>query len=323
MDLVKPLRTFVVLITALFGVSASEPPSTTWCDLTVHEWGTFTSVAAEDGSPIKWDTLGCKDDLPAFVSNSGYRGLKARLMETVRMETPVLYFYSPEAVTAHVKVTFPQGSLTDWYPRAEVSPPTRAGGSSIEWNAIQVQPTSTHLLPVEPGPSRYYAARATDAASLEVGGQHEKFLFYRGVGTFSIPLSARLAANGTVLVENRGHDPVPVVIYFENRDGRFGYRNAGSITQSVTLEPPKTGSTFEALRHDLQNALVAQGLFPKEASAMVETWKDSWFGKGARLIYIVPSQAVDQILPLQIEPHPVETTRVFVGRIEFQPRHCE
>ena len=56
---------------------------------------------------------------------------------------------------------------------------------------------------------------------------------------------------------------------------------------------------------------------------MVETWKDSWFEKGARLIYIVPSRAVDQILPLQIEPQPAETTRVFVGRLEFQPRHCE
>ena len=37
--------------------------------LTVHEWGTFTSVAGEDGSAIDWDTLGCKDDLPGFAPN--------------------------------------------------------------------------------------------------------------------------------------------------------------------------------------------------------------------------------------------------------------
>lgn len=50
---------------------------------------------------------------------------------------------------------------------------------------------------------------------------------------------------------------------------------------------------------------------------MLETWQDSWFEEGSRLIYIVPARAIDAILPLQIEPAPVETTRVFVGRIEL------
>src|SRR5271157_2197621 len=63
-------------------------------DLTVHEWGTFTSVAGEDGAAVSWDALGCKNDLPGFVNDYGYRGLKWRLQGTVRMETPVLYFYS-------------------------------------------------------------------------------------------------------------------------------------------------------------------------------------------------------------------------------------
>ena len=187
MDLVKPLRTFVVLVAAVLGVSASESSSITSCDVTVHEWGTFTSIAGADGLPIKWNTVGCKDDLPAFVSNSGYRDVKVALMETVRMETPVLYFYSPEALRAHVKVTFPQGSITEWYPRAKVSPPGAATGSSIEWSDIHVEPSSTAAFPLERAPSRYYAARATDAASLEVNGQHEKFLFYRGAGQLSHP----------------------------------------------------------------------------------------------------------------------------------------
>ena len=50
---------------------------------------------------------------------------------------------------------------------------------------------------------------------------------------------------------------------------------------------------------------------------MVETWRDSWFEEGSRLIYIVPSRAIDTILPLQIEPVPSQTARVFVGRIEL------
>ena len=50
---------------------------------------------------------------------------------------------------------------------------------------------------------------------------------------------------------------------------------------------------------------------------MVETWQDSWFEEGSRLIYIVPSAAVDAILPLQVEPAPSQTVRVVVGRIEL------
>ena len=50
---------------------------------------------------------------------------------------------------------------------------------------------------------------------------------------------------------------------------------------------------------------------------MVETWRDSWFEEGTRLIYIVPSRAVDAFLPLHVDPAPSQTARVFVGRIEL------
>jgi len=50
---------------------------------------------------------------------------------------------------------------------------------------------------------------------------------------------------------------------------------------------------------------------------MVETWRDSWFEEGARLIYIMPSRAVDEILPLRVAPAPSQIARVFVGRIEL------
>ena len=50
---------------------------------------------------------------------------------------------------------------------------------------------------------------------------------------------------------------------------------------------------------------------------MLETWQDSWFEEGSRLIYILPSAAVGAILPLQVEPAPAETVRVFVGRVEL------
>jgi hypothetical protein len=307
----KPTVNFAIVLAAAAFLIGAEIHPTPPSDFTVHEWGTFTSVAGEDGSAVDWDALGGINDLPGFVHDVGYRCAKWRLTGTVRMETPVIYFYSPREVTARVKVQFPRGVITEWYPNGD-----KLTGS-ISWSDIKVQPGSTPDFPVEKRPSRYYAARGTDAAPITSAGQHEKFLFYRGVGRFAVPLSARLSGDGKIVVENRGSDAVPSVILFENRGGRLGYRNAGAVQDVVTLGPPSLDSSIFQLRHDLETALVAQGLFPKEAQAMVETWRDSWFEEGSRLIYIVPGRAVDAILPLQVEPTPSQTARVFVGRIEL------
>jgi hypothetical protein len=67
----------------------------------------------------------------------------------------------------------------------------------------------------------------------------------------------------------------------------------------------------------VQAMLVRQGLYEKEASAMVQTWKQSWFAEqGTRVLYIVPEQTTDELLPLTITPTPAESLRVLVGRME-------
>jgi hypothetical protein len=277
--------------------------------LTVHEWGTFTSVAGDNGNAVEWDALGGKSDLPGFVYDR-IHCLKWQLTGTVRMETPVLYFYSLRPMEARVHVTFPQGQITEWYPQAD-------NRSGLEWRGLKIEPGTLPVFPVESAPSRYYAARATDAAPVTAGNQHEKFLFYRGVGRFPVPLAARLSGDGRVIVENRAAEPVPMTILFENRDGHIGYRSAAEVAGSVTLDRPPLDAAFPQLRSDLGQALIAGGLFPKEAQAMLETWRDSWFEEGSRLIYIVPARLVDAILPLEVEPAPSRTSRVFVGRIEL------
>ena len=50
---------------------------------------------------------------------------------------------------------------------------------------------------------------------------------------------------------------------------------------------------------------------------MVRTWRQSWFEEGSRLLYIVPAQFVDTVLPLAISPAPSQRVRVFVGRLEL------
>lgn len=305
--------------------------------LIVHEWGTFTSVAGEDGSAEEWGVLDGKDDLPCFVHNRGYFGFKWRLQGTVRMETPVVYFYSPREVKARVRVSFPKGLITEWYPKAEYQvdrkigndamyrlPPSLKGIDAsmmsligaVEWKDITVEPGTTPALPREGTSSRYYAARATDASPLTVDGEHEKFLFYRGVARFAVPLSARVSQHAKVVLQNCGLQ-VPLVILFENRGGRLGYHMVRGVSNEATVDRPTLGASLDSLAENLENALVEQGLFRKEAQAMIATWRDSWFDEGSRVIYIVPANTVNAVLPLQIDPVPAQLTRVFVGRIEL------
>jgi hypothetical protein len=293
------------LVTAATTNRLAEP------GLAVHEWGTFTSVAAPNGTAAEWNTLGCKDDLPSFVNDSGYRNSKFIRSGTVRMETPVLYFYSPNEIDARVRVSFPHGSLTEWYPKADHP----NGNGVLEWKSIKVSPIADANFPTEHNPSRYYAARATDSTPLEVGGQHEKFLFYRGIASIPVPLAATIADNGKIAITNQGPNPVPTVILFENRGGHIAYRNAGTLTTTATLERPNLNPG--QIKTDLKADLISSGLYPKEAAAMIDTWHDSWFEEGSRLIYILPESAVNAMLPLEIDPAPAHIKRVFVGRIEL------
>jgi hypothetical protein len=67
-------------------------------------------------------------------------------------------------------------------------------------------------------------------------------------------------------------------------------------------------------------ALTEQGLYPREATAMVNTWKDSWFAEdGTRVLYLLSRAWTDRTLPIQLSPQPKELARVMVGRAELIP----
>jgi hypothetical protein len=300
--------------------------------LTVHEWGTFTSIAGKDGQAVEWSPLTDSTDLPSFVEHLRTPEFKLGLRGTVRMETPVLYFYDSHDEQVSVKVSFAKGLITEWYPRASrVEPvlnpadwsPFRGNmNGSIAWDAVTVAPSSRAEFPQEAdSSSHYYAARMTSSTPLLVktpaGEQQEKFLFYRGVSAFSVPISAKLTNEGKVLVENREEEEIPNTILFERRGEKVGYRIGGAVERQTTLEPAEMTGTVEDLGRELEGMLVAQGLYQDEAHAMVETWRSSWFEEGSRLIYIVPTEFVNRILPLSISPAPAQTARVFVGRMEL------
>ena len=176
-------------------------------------------------------------------------------------------------------------------------------------------------LPVEYSPSHYYPARETDAAPVQVCStngkppQQEKFLFYRGVGTFDLPLAVKLEGEN-ILLKNVGKDEIAHTIIFENRGGKIGYQLIDSFTGTMTYKRPALDKNRNSLLEELKHMLVASGLYEKEAEAMIKTWRDSWFEEGVRVFYILPRQTTDAVLPITIEPRPAELVRVLVGRAE-------
>jgi len=310
----------------LFG--AGQRPSS---ELTVHEWGTFTAVAGKDGNAIEWAPLNSSTDLPNFVEHFSNSNFKLGLRGTIRMETPVVYFYSPRDVTVSVHVSFIQGVFSEWYPHAVQLAPSQPlrntdlrqlqVDGSIAWSGVTVSPNLSGEFPREARWNRYYAARDTSSTALSVqtraGEQQEKFLFYRGVSAASLPLSAKQNANGELLVRSLDGCQLPALILFERRGERVGYRLVDRPADETVLEPPELTDTLDSLLADLERLLIDQGLYPDEAVAMVKTWRDSWFEEGSRLIYLVPGPFVDRVLPLAIDPAPSEIVRVFVGRLEL------
>jgi hypothetical protein len=305
-------------------------------DLTVHEWGTFTAIAGKDGRAVEWSPLGLpryppSTDLPNFVEHMNGVNFKLGLRGTIRMETPVLYFYSSRDLTVSAKVSFAKGLITEWYPHADRVQPAGvmtdtnlsrlSADGSIEWTRVAVSPNLAAEFPSEVQPNRYYAARETASSPLRVqasaGEQQEKFLFYRGVSASPLPISARSTSEGNLEVDTLSGEEIPNAILFERRGERVGYRLTGTLTDATAVNPPVLNGSVDSLSSDLEEILVDQGLYREEAHAMVETWEDSWFEEGSRLIYIVPSAFIDKVLPLTIDPAPGQVVRVFVGRFEI------
>ena len=320
-----------IVLAQATGTSVSAQDTTRVDDhLVVHEWGTFTSIAGKQGVSVEWRPLAGTSDLPSFVyqsadatSGKGYRSgqpcSKCNLEALVRMETPVLYFYTDRETSVSVRVDFPKGQITEWYPHARIVS-TGASNGSIDWGRFTVLPGATPQLPIEQRESHYYPARETDSAPLQVCGaratEFEKFLFYRGVGNVDLPVAVSLDGN-RLLLNNRGRDVIRNVVVFENRRGKVGYRMEDLAGGEVSIARPELVRDIDSLQRDLEQTLVRHGLYEREARAMLKTWRDSWFEEGLRLFYILPRGLTDTVLPVSIDPTPSDLVRVLMARTEI------
>jgi hypothetical protein len=326
-----PMKTNVILTTFLATNLIAGA-----ADFVAHEWGTFTSVQGADGIQLEWNPL-VTTDLPRFVYDRNRPNSqrshpvqtyvdKSAFTALQRMETPVIYFYSDKEITVDVNVRFPQGIVTEWYPQT-----TPATNRQTRWKDVTVLANAQDesLLPQDGSKTHYYAARATDAALLQVSSsqqkpEHEKFLFYRGVGSFRAPLTVRMGANEEYLqMQNLGTESLRhlFALHVHGKHARLTRIGDLPARESRNIKLDRAARPLESVQDiasAMRTALTAEGLYSKEAAAMVETWRDSWFGEqGLRVLYVLPREWTDRTLPLSITPKPREITRVMVGRAEM------
>ena len=353
-----------VALTALLAATATAcgpglAVEGTWV---VHEWGTYLSVQGSDGVTLG-GMVDSEEALPLWVRERDLGG-HSRASFFGKMETPVTYFYTDRPRQVQMRVEMPGGLLTHWFPdvhafapplpeppkadEAKAAPQTSppAAGSSLDWGKFQVLPDHRFLpraqLPPEGtlpracwvgSDSTWRFARATDSALVRttVGNRElfEKFLFYRGLGTFNLPLEARPAGDDEhlhLLLHNHGAEPL---------QGLFAVWVQSGIVRLAALDDLPGGSTRDVdvasaftaavpvedgvahLKQAMAESLSKAGLYPKEAQAMVDTWEKSYFrNDGLRILSILPRPAVDAAIPIDIKPAPQQLVRVMVGRVE-------
>jgi hypothetical protein len=333
---------FLLGIVAILAIpSAADAQGERARGLTVHEWGTFLTMSGSDG--VTLDGMYHEEHaLPGFVHSRAKDQLRLHSALT-KGETPVIYFYTDRPQRVNVRVDFPGGIWTHWYPQANLvgpglaasGPPASARNGHIEWLADIIPASEARPgLPATSADALWNHARQVDAAFVrtrsDVSGssavENERFLFYRGLGTVEMPLDASFRSNGTLGLSASMPERLSRLFILRVENGRGAYKvidalKPGGSVSDVTpsMEHAKPLAEFtKAVSDDLAGRLVESGLYEKEARAMVNTWKTSYFGTdGIRVLYVLPQSWTDQFIPIKVSPSPDRIVRVMVGRTEL------
>ena len=347
----------VAVIAAVTSLAADAP------ELVVHEWGTFTCLQDENGRAI--GGINTDDEpVPDFVHDLTpnllmpvapeapppvSKGIpRCHVDVTMRLETPVIYFHPRDGFDRqfNVSVSFRRGWLTQFYPDAAIHAfgikeghvgSLLLGNSSLGWGPISLNRSDEG--PATSAPV-WTAPRAVQAATIETKGEHEKYLFYRGVAHLDSPVTiTRLGPELTYVkaTKDNGEQSARDIREFWQLDVRPNGDAAFRVVQPfeqgpalvakspVDFKPEEYGADkISELRDKMRAALIDDGLFEDEAEALLNTWQVSYFkSPGMRVFFLVPQVWTDEVMPLRVSaplrtaPISAEIKRVMVGRIEI------
>jgi len=252
---------------------------------TLHEWGTFTTVAGADGvllaglereeSPLPvftYSHFGLENGNFPRINGVPSKGMIQRPLVgvTVKMETPVIYFHSDKAFDATLKVGFEGGTISQWYPdrssgeimrmpeRKDGEAPalkdwtvdfTKGWKGSVEWKFSVLSPEeSRRAILFKPGETLHWARpRVPEANAVRTPkGQTEGFLFYRGIGAFDPGLTTTVGSDEVLHLENRTGGAIPFAFVYEKRGMDIRWKTLnGGIASGASASVAKDAFTTD------------------------------------------------------------------------------
>ena len=204
-------------------------------------------------------------------------------------------------------------------------------GGKLDWGSVSVLSRGSDVkaaLPDAPlAKFGWSYARDVDANPVRIAnGETERFLFYRGLGDFDLPVKVQSGGARHVALSNAYTQAVGQVFVLNvGADSAAFTQHVAGIAPAATLDDvaPSLDAAaslddYEAeLGNAVTHALDATGLYHDEATAMVNTWKRQWFRTpGVRVLYLVPQAWTDASIPLSVTPSPEALVRVMLIRVE-------
>ncbi|HRI69847.1 MAG TPA: hypothetical protein PK156_36710 [Polyangium sp.] len=211
------------------------------------------------------------------------------------------------------------------------------GNGLLDWGAIDIlgrDDTSANLPEASLETFTWGYARNVDSNAVRISQspgalvqpQDEKFLFYRGLGNFDLPVRVSIPEGTSVKLENTYSEAMSKAFVVRVGEGKGVFvahdgglpANSALDTTIPSLEGARDLGTFtNALAEAVTQALDQTGLYHDEALAMVDTWKRQWFGTpGIRVFYLIPQSWTDASIPLTVTPAPDSSIRVMMIRVE-------
>lgn len=296
--------------------------------LEVHEWGTFTILSSSIGQQVPWyQAYSDLAKLPSFTHSMGFGASKSSAAFTVRMETPVIYFYPEKEMHLSAEVHFVNGGITERFPASISNPlaemmntPTNPTVYKTKWSGHLLPPNhadASLIPPVKQEDGENYAAARnvpdawifhSDTPVIKVKDQPdihpvEKFIFYRGAGESSPPLYASMSDDNTMTLSNLGvaASSFQVALQVSNNQAAWVKLPALPILDRdkpmseqcsyVTGTFPPTKISLEQADKELSALflaeLTARGLTEAEAKAMIATWNHTWFAEPGQRIFTI------------------------------------
>ena len=284
--------------TSTVRLTTSSPTSTTLpgpAGFEIHEWGVM---------------VGCTGNDTFFLTS--------RPEQTVLVKQPVIYVHSKEKKPFTVKARFADGRPTETYPPAEVT------GSTVQWRDVSFAGDEKAAPKGVSGAYSYASLENimpilsdVDSEELLYEGVKTRFLYYEGEMRYvNNVLAAYDLESQEAYFTNKNDYPVYDVMIVLSKEGSSAFTPDIYTARADAIAPGERVSVKIGRQQtmELQDALTSQGFTRKEALAFSTLWKPSFFYQSnipgwGHLIYRIPQEQYDKMIPIEVTPKPDKTVR--------------